>query len=42
MTSWLMFWKWLLIVVIAIYAVLALAVTIGGFGDLLRMLSRDE
>lgn len=42
MTAWLSFWKWLLIGVIAVYALLALAVTVGGFRDLLRMLSRDD
>jgi len=34
MDAWAMFWGWLLIIVLVIFAVLAVAVTIGGFFDI--------
>jgi len=33
MDAWAIFWGWLLIIVLVIFAVLAVAVTIGGFFD---------
>ena len=39
METWVTFWGWLLVVVLIIYASLAIAVTIGGFFDVKGMLT---
>ena len=33
MEGWIIFWKWMLIVVVIIFAVVSVAVAIGGFFD---------
>ncbi len=39
MDAWITFWGWLLIIVLVIYAGLAIAITIGGFVDVKGMLT---
>ena len=39
MDAWTTFWGWLLVVVLVIYAGLAIAITIGGFFDVKAMLT---
>jgi len=39
MESWITFWGWLLVIVLAVYAILAIAITIGGFFDIKEMLA---
>ena len=39
MDAWTTFWGWLLVVVLVIYASLAIAITIGGFFDVKEMLT---
>jgi len=42
MDSWAIFWGWLLIIVLVIFAVLAVVVTIGGFFDVKALLKTME
>ena len=43
MDMWTTFWGWLLVTVLAIYSCLTIAVTIGGFFDVMGMLkTMDE
>lgn len=39
MDAWTTFWGWLLVIVLVIYAGLAIAITIGGFFDVKAMLT---
>lgn len=39
MDAWTTFWGWLLVIVLVIYAGLAIAITIGGFFDVKGMLT---
>ena len=39
MEAWTTFWGWLLVIVLLIYAGLAVAITIGGFLDVKAMLT---
>ncbi|TWU25916.1 hypothetical protein [Bythopirellula polymerisocia] len=37
MDAWTMFWGWLLVIVLLVYAFLAIVITIGGFFDVKMM-----
>ncbi len=39
MDAWVTFWGWVLVVVLLVYACLAVAITIGGFFDVKEMLT---
>lgn len=39
MDMWATFWGWLLVIVLVVYALLAIVITIGGFFDVREMLS---
>lgn len=36
--SWMILWKWVLIICVSLYTILALVVAIGGFRDVISML----
>ena len=37
MDAWTAFWGWLLVIVLVVYAILAITITIGGFFDVKEM-----
>ncbi|NOY42006.1 MAG: hypothetical protein GXP26_09235 [Planctomycetes bacterium] len=39
MDAWVTFWGWVLVIVLLVYAGLAVAITIGGFFDVKEMLT---
>jgi len=39
MDAWTTFWGWLLVIVLVVYAFLAIVITIGGFFDVKEMLA---
>ena len=39
MDAWTTFWGWLLVIVLVVYAILAITIAIGGFFDVKEMLT---